>query len=176
MDFPSELRGEQVGLRPFEIGDITARYLGWLNDPQVVRFSNQRFVRHDQDSSRKYLQSFTGSDNLFLCMYRLDGGEAIGSMTAYVARHHGTVDVGILIGERSVWGRGYGQDAWNLLVGWLLHRPEIRKVTAGTVACNGPMLKLMERSGMRLEGARKAQEIIESQPQDVLYYARFRDV
>ena len=51
----------------------------------------------------------------------------------------------------------------------------IRKVTAGTLSVNAPMLKLMERSGMTREAVRRDQEIVEGAPVDVVYYARFRD-
>ena len=55
---PLLLRGHRVVLAPFQATDITETYLDWLNDPAVVRFSNQRFVRHDHTSSERYLASF----------------------------------------------------------------------------------------------------------------------
>jgi len=103
----SVLRGEKTILRPFEESDITERYLGWLNDPEVVRYSNQRFVAHDRESSVRYLRSFAGTANLFISVLSLDTQYAIGTMTAYVAIHHGTADVGILIGDKSEIGRAH---------------------------------------------------------------------
>lgn len=167
------LRGNKVLLKPFLAADINDEYVGWLNDPDVVKFSNQRFRRHDRESCLRYQASFEGTENLFMNVRRLSDGRSIGTMTAYVARHHGTVDVGIMIGDQSVWGLGYGQDAWNTLTSWLLGREDIRKLTAGTLACNFGMIKLMERSGMSLEAVRKAQEIVEGRPVDILYYAKF---
>jgi [ribosomal protein S5]-alanine N-acetyltransferase len=167
------LRGDKVLLRPFTASDIDDAYIGWLNDPDVVRFSNQRFLRHGRESCLRYLASFSGTANLFMSARRLSDDRPIGTLTAYVASHHGTVDVGIMIGDKSVWGMGYGQDAWNTLTHWLLLRQDIRKLTAGTLACHYGMIKLLERSGMALEAVRKAQEIVEGQPTDILYYARF---
>lgn len=167
------LEDEKVLLRSFTASDINDTYIGWLNDPDVVRFSNQRFLKHDQGTSSRYLASFEGTDNLFISVRRLPDDNPIGTMTAYFSRHHGTVDVGILIGDKSVWGMGYGQDAWNTLTNWLLARDGIRKLTAGTLACNHGMIKLMERSGMHHEATRKEQEIVEGQAVDILYYAKF---
>ena len=82
---------------------------------------------------------------------------------------------GILIGERTAWGQGYGLDAWSSLLGWLLTERGLRKVTAGTLDCNAPMLRLMEKSGMHTEGARRRQEIVKGAEHDILYFARFRD-
>jgi RimJ/RimL family protein N-acetyltransferase len=55
----------------------------------------------------------------------------------------------------------------------LLREPGIRKVTGGTARPNQAMVRIMEQSGMELEAVRARQELIEGQPVDLLYYARF---
>jgi ribosomal-protein-alanine N-acetyltransferase len=168
------LQGDKVLLRTFRSDDLSSAYLGWLNDPDVVRYSNQRFRRHDAASCAAYLAAFESSDNLFLAIVGTVETRVIGTMTAYRSRHHGTADVGIMIGDRSLGGRGYGLEAWMLLTDWLLGAGGARKVTCGTLACNSAMRKIAERSGMRLEATRQAQEIVDGELQDILYYARFR--
>lgn len=168
-----ELTGETVTLRPFTAADITDAYLGWLRDPVVMRFSNQRFTAHTKESCSAYLRSFEGTPNLFLSLRRRDDDRPIGTMTVYMFVHHGTADVGILVGDRSVWGQGYGQDAWNTVLQWLLLERGVRKVTAGTLEINHGMRRLAERSGMALEGRRLRQEIVEGVAVDVLYFGRF---
>jgi RimJ/RimL family protein N-acetyltransferase len=167
------LHGDLVDLCLFRDVDITEVYLSWLNDPEVTRFSNQRFRRHDRACCERYLASFQGSDNLLLSIRRRDSGQAIGTMTLYYSPHHGTADVGILIGERTMWGNGYGQDAWNTVIQWLVAHESVRKITAGTLACNHGMVRVMERSGMALEAIRKNQEIVAGEAVDILYYAKF---
>lgn len=169
------LLGARTALRPFSGADLDDDYVGWLNDPAVVRYSNQRFRRHSRESCAAYLRLFDGSPNLFLSIRDAVDDRAIGTMTAYFAVPHGTVDVGIMVGRSEVRGRGLGRDAWVTLVGALLTVRGVRKVTAGTLACNAPMLALVAAAGMHLEGARRAQEIVEGRPEDVLYFARFRD-
>ncbi len=167
------LFGKKVLLRPFTEFDIDPLYIGWLNDPDVVRFSNQRFLQHDHVSSMNYLSSFDCSMNIFMSVRQLADDRQVGTMTAYVSRRHGTVDIGIMIGDKAVWGHGYGQEAWGLLTNWLLEHTSIRKLTAGTLACNFGMIKIIKRSGMVLEAVRKSQEIINEQPVDMYYFAKF---
>jgi [ribosomal protein S5]-alanine N-acetyltransferase len=169
------LHGRQVVLRPFGAADITPAYVGWLNDPRVVRYSNQRFRHHDAAGCAAYLAGFDGGDNVFASVRRAADDRAVGTMTAYRSRHHGTADIGILIGECSVWGQGFGQDAWDTMLGWLAAQAGLRKLTCGTLACNAAMRRLAERSGMALEATRRAQEIVDGTPQDMLLYARFTD-
>lgn len=167
------LQGKRVDLTPFTPADITPQYVSWLNDPQVVRLSNQRFRRHDEASCAAYLRTFEGSDNRFFSIRLRESGQAIGTATAYFSRHHGTVDCGILLGVPTTWGKGLGQDAWDTLTDWCAEQPGIRKVTAGTLDCNTGMLRLMERSGLKLEATRKAHELVNGQPHDILLFARF---
>lgn len=170
-----ELVGEKVRLKPFGSGDITDAYIGWLNDPKVTRYSNQRFCTHTRESCELYLASFAGTHNLFVSVWDKESGKAIGTMTAYRNRAHGTCDVGIMIGERDYWGGGYGQEAWNLLTEWLLDVAGVRKLTAGCLAANTGMIILMVRSGMQPDGTRKAQEMVDGEPVDIVHYAKFAD-
>jgi len=167
------LVGEVTRLLPFNESNITSTYISWLNDPLVVRFSNQRFKHHSKESSFEYLASFQGTDNLFISIRSLSGEEAIGTMTVYKSKQHSTADIGILIGNKSIWGKGYGLDAWKTLSHWLINSCNVRKITAGTLSGNIGMKTIFERSGMKFDGARVGQEIVEGFPMDVIYYARF---
>lgn len=173
----AELIGKKVRLRPFGPDDVTDAYIGWLGDPVITRYSNQRFREHTRASCEAYLASFEGSPNLFVSIRERVSDHAIGTMTAYRNLHHGTCDVGILIGSSDYRGGGYGQEAWNLLTGWLLDPAGggVRKLTAGCLSANRAMVTVMERSGMTLEAVRREQELVEGEPVDVVHYARFAD-
>ena len=170
-----ELTGTKVSLRPFTLQDITDDYIGWLNDPEVTRYSNQRFFVHDRASCKAYFASFADTANAFLSIHTTLNPTAIGTMTAYRNLHHKTCDAGIMVGNRSYWGGGYGQEAWNLLTNWLLSEGEVRKLTAGCLAANQAMVRLMERSGMVHEATREGQELLDGEPTDIVHYARFAD-
>lgn len=169
------LTGHLVVLQPFQEADVTSEYVSWLNDPQVVRFSNQRFRQHSLASCREYVAAFHGSSNCFLKILRQEDGRMVGTMTAYTAAHHGTVDMGIMLGCRSAWGQGLGQDAWDTLLCWLLGMARVRKVTAGAMRCNLAMVRIMERSGMSLEAVRPSQELLDGEPQDLVYFGKLND-
>lgn len=171
-DWP--LQGSRIVLRPFVEADIRVDYVRWLNDPEVVRFSNQRFVRHTEETGRRYLQSFADTANLFVAIDDKVTNGMIGTLTVYRSLAHQTADIGIVIGDSSAWGKGYGQEAFALMVDVLLASGEVRKVTAGTMAPNVGMIKVMERSGLKWEATRHRQELLDGSPADLVYYARFK--
>ena len=168
------LVGVRVRLRPFGATDITPAYLGWLQDPEVVRFSNQRFHTHTAETCLAYLTSFNGSPNHFLAICAQDTEAMLGTMTVFIRRPHGTADIGIMVGERRLWGQDIGADAFGTVMAALLDSGEIRKVTAGTLSMNTGTIRNLEKVGMQHEATRRAPEMVENVPVDVVYCARFR--
>jgi [ribosomal protein S5]-alanine N-acetyltransferase len=169
----NELVGVKVLLRPFAAGDITEAYLGWLRDQEVVRFSNQRFVDHTVESCQAYLASFSGTANQFLSVCDRDTGQMLGTITVYRNLHHQTADIGIMVGERKVWGQGIGAEAFCLVLSALEGSGQVRKITAGTLSVNHGMVQIMKKANMQHEATRKGQELFEGEPVDVVYYATF---
>lgn len=169
------IHDERVTLRLFSESDISEQYLSWLNEPEVVKYSNQRFQTHTAESARDYLHSFDGTSNLFLAIINNANNEMVGTLTVYCSVPHKTADIGILIGDKRVWGQGLGLAAWRLAISYVLDTLGYRKVTAGTLKVNQGMVRIMEKSGMRLEAVRARQELVEGQEVDIVYYAKFAD-
>jgi ribosomal-protein-alanine N-acetyltransferase len=169
----SPLAGELVLVRPFTNADISETYMGWLSDPEVVRFSNQRFQNHTLETCQSYLASFKDSANHFLAICDRTSGSMLGTLTVYRNLNHGTADICIMVGERQIWGKGIGAEAFCLVMSALKTSGAIRKVTAGTLAVNFGMVRIMEKAKMRHEATRHAQELINEEPVDMVYYATF---
>jgi len=159
---------------PFEERHLTARYVGWLNDPAVVRFSEQRHRRHTLESCRAYFESFRGSSDRFLAIEMEDARLGhVGNMTVAIDTANRVADLAIMIGEPRARGQGIATVAWRAVVRELLEGQALRKVTAGTMAANEPMLRLMKNSGMQLEGRRQRQFLCEGQEVDLVMGAIF---
>jgi [ribosomal protein S5]-alanine N-acetyltransferase len=170
------LKTPRLRLEPFRPAFLTDRYVAWLNEPAVVRYSEQRHRCHTLQSAAAYLASFSGSPHYMWAI--LAPGEVpphIGNITAHVAERHSVADIGIMIGERGVWGRGYGYEAWVEVCNFLLLELRVRKVTAGTASVNKGMLAIMQRAGMKPDGSRFRQHIIEGNEVDLVHMALFRE-
>jgi RimJ/RimL family protein N-acetyltransferase len=150
--------------------------VGWLNDPEVVRYSEQRHRIHTIESCREYWRSFVGTPHHFWAIL-VSGSQLghIGNINAYVDEKNRLADVGILIGEKTAWGQGYGLEAWIAVCMHLLNEQGVRKVTAGTSAANKGMLRIMEKSGMVADGRRVRQYIFEGKETDIIHMALFND-
>lgn len=157
-------------LEPFEDRHATAAYVGWLNDPEVVRFSELRHSRHTAESCAAYRVGMAAAGNPYWAIEWGVDGAHVGNVAAAIDRSNGVGDLSIIVGVSSARGRGVGRAAWRLALDWLIGPCGLRKATGGTMAANTPMRRLFEASGMTLEGRRPEQFLLNGAPVDLLLY------
>ena len=175
MTRPVILETERLTLTPFNTErHLTERYVAWLSDPDVVRYSEQRHRTHPLASCRHFAEGFKAGPGHLWAIERRDNGLHIGNIHADIDPRNSLADVAILIGERTVWGQGFGFEAWNAVLGWLLGDGGIRKVVAGCMRDNAAMRAIMKASGMTDDGVRQGQYLLDGKPQDLVFTARFR--
>jgi len=167
------LADELVVLEPATEAHLTDASIAWLNDPEVVRFSELRHRRHDRAECEAYRRSLRESGHCMWAIHRAAERDHVGNMTLYVDRANRTGDLAILIGRRDLHGRGLGLAAWRLALDWAAALPALRKITAGTMAENHAMLSIFLRSGMHFEARRRDHFLLDGRPVDMLVYARF---
>ncbi|MFH0920126.1 MAG: GNAT family N-acetyltransferase [Fibrobacterota bacterium] len=165
---------ERLVLEPFSEKHLTERYVSWLNDPDVVRYSEQRHRKHSLETCRIYYESMKAVKNWFWAVIETKQNAGhIGNVTAYFDRNNQVVDIAIMIGEKALQGKGYGLEAWNGVLEFLKKQKDARKITAGTMAVNQPMLKIMEKSGMKDDGRKVGQFLYDDQAVDMISKALF---
>ncbi|HEO63972.1 MAG TPA: N-acetyltransferase [Candidatus Omnitrophica bacterium] len=170
------IKTERLIIKPFSEKYLTKKYVSWLNNPEVVRYSEQRHKKHTVKTCRAYLRLFEKGPNYFWAISVIkDKLGHIGNMTAYADEINSVADIGILIGETKAWGKGYATEAWMAVCSYLFTIKNIRKITAGTISSNKRMLKLMKRTGMINDGVRRKHYIWENNKVDVVHKAIFRE-
>ena len=142
-----------IRILPFNESHLNENYVSWLNDMEVVRYSEQRHSKHTLESCRGYYKQQKNSGNYFLAIEFLEKeGRHVGNLGVSVSLTNNIVDLSIIIGDKSVWGTGIGSRAWSLAIKTILYDLSFRMVTAGTLDVNKPMIRLMKRSGMNIDG------------------------
>ena len=160
---------ERLLLKPPQV-DIKAirAMVGWLNDPEVVRYSEQRHRHHTDATQLKYILSFSEPDK-FREIYYQD--ELIGTITAIVDEPNSVAEVGILI-CKECWGTGLGYEAWKGFCDHLLCHG-IRKIEAGCVGINYGMIHVFKKYGMMRDGRRYNHFLIGNELYDMLMFGKF---
>jgi ribosomal-protein-alanine N-acetyltransferase len=171
--------------RPLDLGSLVIsgfrdellneRYVSWLNDPDVVRYSEQRHKRHSIESCSSYVDSMRASNRLFLSIETAHGEHShIGNISVFIDAPNRAADLSIMIGDKVAWGRGYASMAWNAVIQYLLYEADLRRVTAGTMEVNLPMIRLIKRSGMHIDCVRPRHFLWEDREIAFVGASRFR--
>ena len=170
------LDGARLRLRDLEPSDATDAYERWMNDPEVTRYLESRFGRHDRDSLRGYIETNRQADGVYAFAIELvDGDRHIGNIKlGSFEEPHRRADIGILIGERDCWGRGYATEAIALLTEWAFADLGLEKLTAAAYGPNTGSIRAFERAGFTVEAVRPRHYRAGDEFVDGVYLARLR--
>ena len=170
------LKTERLSIESFDNRRLTERYISWLNDPVVVRFSEQRHKKHTRESCLAFIQSLQDTPHFFCSIMTQEPHPThIGNVTVMVDSANAVADVALLIGEREAWGKNYGTEVFRSVIDELLHNQKMRKVTAGTMSANVGMIMVMLKSGMNIEAIKPKHVLLEGKPVDLVYASVFAD-
>lgn len=169
------VQGPRVRLEPFDERFLTQNYVDWLNDAELMRYSEQRHRRHTMESNASYVLSFDHQTRFLWAIVDSRDEVHVGNINAYLDPWNRVADMGLLIGEASKRGQGLGLEAWVGAMHALFLMEGARKVTAGCAALNLGMLRIMQASNMCADGVRSRHLLIDGAGVDVIHMAMFYD-
>ena len=147
-------RGELVVLREKRLGDAHNDFR-WRTDADLARFDAARpfgATYHD------YLALFR-DELTYPSPYRRSlaiedmGGRHIGNAMYYnIDTIRREAEIGITIGERDYWGKGYGTDAVKTLVRVIFRATDFRRIYLKTLDWNVRAQRSFEKAGFRVCG------------------------
>lgn len=148
-------------LRLLRPGDDLRTYAGWLHDADIVRYLEVRFAPPSPGSLPGYVQAMYDSPGNWLWgIYVTEGHRHIGNIKlGDYNPHHRTADVGLLIGERAEWGKGYATRSIVAVADYAFRHTDIVKLTAGMYATNEGSYRAFLRAGFVTEGRRLSQYV-----------------
>lgn len=162
-----------MALRELIDADADTRYLGWMRDTEVLRHLEARFATHTLASLRAFVaEQSARADTLALAIIALPEEHHVGNIKlGPLDPHHGTADVGLLIGEASARGRGIGREAIVLASGLAGPMLGARKLTASCYSGNAASARAFLAAGWSAEGTRAAQFLgADGEPHDQLMF------
>lgn len=172
MDIPI-LKSERIVLRPLSLLHLSQQYVNWLNDEEV-----NKYITFSGDITlaklKGYLINVEKSKILFWAIHIINSDKHIGNIKIDpVDKKNGLCEYGILIGDKSEWGKGYAKEASQLVIDYCFNTLHLRKMTLGVIDCNENAVKLYKSLGFEVEGILKKQEFHFGKYQDGLRMALF---
>lgn len=140
-------------LRSLEEKDAGEKYLHWLSDPDVNKFLSTKNICLDSIKSNIKKTNLSQTNHL-LGIFLDKTNTHIGNVTygyddniKSEVMHKDSCHMGIMIGDKKVWGMGYGTEAIALMSDYLLKHHVVKKIYAGVHSSNHGSLKIFKNNG-----------------------------
>ncbi|MEX0682046.1 MAG: GNAT family protein [Dehalococcoidia bacterium] len=147
------IEGKLVRLRALELADAERAYR-WINDREVTRYLMARYPL-SMENEKEWAEAAskrTGFSDLGLAIETKDGVH-IGTCGLHRGRNEDRhAELGIMIGEKEYWNRGFGTDAILTLVRFAFEQMNLNKVTLGVMGFNDRAQAVYARVGFIEEG------------------------
>jgi RimJ/RimL family protein N-acetyltransferase len=173
--------GQRIRLRPVEKDDLS-RFVKWLADPELRNYLASH-LPYSQVQEEKWFERnlMAGNEQT----WALDAQPADMAVGPWV--HIGSCgfheinwrtragEVGIMIGARDYWGRGYGTDALQTLVAWGFYTLNLNRVQLRVFEDNPRAIRCYEKVGFQTEGRLRQGDYANGAYRDVLLMGVLRD-
>jgi RimJ/RimL family protein N-acetyltransferase len=167
-----ELIGQRLRLRDVRLYYARGHYLQWMNDQEVLKYTESRFHPYTKARLREYIRTINKNpDFIFRAITLRDSGRHIGNIKlGPVDWNHRFGDIGIIIGAKDCWGRGYAAESIRLLADFAFSSLKLHKLTAGCYVVNIPSIKAFEKAGFVRECLRPSQYLSDGRYVDLICF------
>lgn len=165
MRLEAPLMTPDLALRTLDGGHAGGAYLAWMNDAEVMAFTESRFISHDAASLEAFIAAMNESPaNLLLGLFDRTDHAHIGNIKlGPIEREHQRAWIGIVIGDRTRWGRGLAPQAIDAVARHGLETLGLRRVLAGIYGDNAGSLRAFAKAGFaeiaRIPGHSRSGEV-----------------
>jgi RimJ/RimL family protein N-acetyltransferase len=139
----------KVRLKEKSLADAAADY-AWKTDPELAELDAAPQLKINfQDYLAEYLRELhhPSPKRKRLAIETLDG-KHIGNCTYYdINMAKGEAELGIIIGDRDYWDKGYGTSAVNALVNHIFQQTKLNRIYLKTLASNIRAQKCFAKCG-----------------------------
>ncbi|HEY2600114.1 MAG TPA: GNAT family protein [Thermoleophilaceae bacterium] len=161
----------RVALRDFRSADAHAVHR-WFNTPQVIEGLVEQRTAFGEEEARRWVERAAraeGADRKWAIDVD-ERPEAAGFSALYGLGGQAAPELGILIGDPELWGRGVGSEAQRLTIERAFGELGAHRVFELILADNARARRVVERLGFELEGMMRGHVQREGRLLDVAVY------
>ena len=164
----SVLEAERIYLKKLSPMDVKEDYVNWMNDKEVMRYTESRFKTHSKGDLVSYVEKVMNDSRYsFFAIVVKDRDVHIGNIKiGPFDKKHGFGDIGIIIGKKDYYGKGFATEAIKLIVDYAFDSLKLHKVTASCYAANPGAIKAFKKAGFEEEGRLNKHYLCEGQYTD----------
>jgi RimJ/RimL family protein N-acetyltransferase len=169
--------GKRIRLRRDERGDLP-KFVEWLNDPEVRRFISMNLPisqANEEGWFENMLKRPPEEQPFAIEIKNGEGWRLIGNCGFFdIDRRTHSAEVGILIGDKSCWNKGYGSEVMRLLLEFGFGTLNLNRIYLRVDAANKAGIRAYEKAGFVHEGCFREGTYREGRYEDMLFMSALR--
>jgi len=148
--------GERVALGPLR-HELMPLFQRWLNDFETIRSLGDIQPPWTMEQQERWFQDeVAASDLIPFTIYEREGLRPIGTTALLgIDRRNRSAEFGIIIGEPSARGKGYGAEVTRLIRDYAFAAVGLHTLLLGVYAFNVAGIRAYEKAGYRICGRRR---------------------
>lgn len=165
MRYFKKLEGDRLYLSPINIEDAEL-YTKWINDFDVTVNLLSTPVIYTLEKERAILERLS-KDGINLAIIDKETDRVIGNCGLMEVNHlYRKADLGIFIGEKEYWGKGYGTEAIELVLDFGFNILNLNNIMLIVNSFNERAIRCYEKCGFKVIGKRRQAIIMGSETYD----------
>lgn len=152
-ELPVVIETSRFFLRELTVDDVSARYLGWLDDSAAKKWIATAKSTRELAELREYVQQRVGrSDVLFLGIFAKTDDLHIGNIKYEpLLQEEGRAELGVLIGDPAFRGKRVFSEVLAASAAWLKFHRNIRRIFLGVERQNLAAVTAYQNAGFVAE-------------------------
>lgn len=146
-----------IYLRKLKSSDASDNYVKWMNDTDINQFLESRFQTHSKKTIEEFINNTNNCPSEYLLgIFLKNSDKHIGNIKiGGIDSHHKFAYIGLIIGDKNEWGKGYATKAIQLATQYGIKKLEINTLISGIYSNNKASYKVFTNAGYQYCGKYK---------------------
>lgn len=151
------LRGKNVRLAAQDMEQAAPHYFAWSSDAEYMRLVDGEppvplSLKATRETNERDWPEDDPSNIMFLIRANEDDRIIGFANLDYISWSHGDSYMGLGLGDKAYWGRGYGAESMNLLLRYAFTELNLQRMTLTVFAYNERAIRMYQKCGFKVEG------------------------
>ena len=170
------LKGKLVNLRAIEREDLE-EVMKWVNDREVTKYLAAFLYPVSQEEEEKFLErAMSRNDTEKNLVMETKERVYIGQISLHkIDWKNSNAELGIVIGNKEYWGKGYGTEAIKILLHHAFNQMNLYKIDLQVFEFNQRGIRCYEKCGFKKEGKLRKNHFYQAKYYDVFLMGILKD-
>lgn len=170
------LKGKLVNLRAIERKDLD-EIMKWVNDREVTKYLAAFLYPVSQEEEEKFLErAMSRNDTEKNLVMETKERVYIGQISLHkIDWKNSNAELGIVIGNKEYWGKGYGTEAIKILLHHAFNQMNLYKIYLQVFEFNQRGIRCYEKCGFKKEGKLRKNYFYKAKYYDVILMGILKD-